>query len=183
MPAIAKSIKGNSAAIIDYSLDENKSELTIKSLDAIISLSANDPKALFNIISTFRPELADVKLPANGNIVALSSLVPLSPLLGLNPKLIMHKEHMVIFNGDKAEIIANALGDKPMTATGMYSISIDYSKAFTQLVTAAELSGQAVPSELEDLKNYNLRINTGLEINEQGIEFSSYMDLKTRTIR
>lgn len=183
MTAIANSIKGISAAIIDYSLDENKSELTIKSLDAIISLSANDPKALFNIISTFRPELADVKLPANGNIVALSSLVPLSPLLGLNPKLIMHKEHMVIFNGDKAEIIANALGDKPMTATGMYSISIDYSKAFTPLVTAAELSGQAVPSELEDLKNYNLRINTGLEINEQGIEFSSYMDLKTRTIR
>ncbi|KXO07243.1 hypothetical protein AKG98_2592 [Moritella sp. JT01] len=181
MTAMANSIKGISAAIIDYSLDENKSELTIKSLDAIISLSANDPRALFNIISTFRPEFADMKLPANGNIVELSSLVPLSPLPGLNPKLIMHKEHMVIFNGAKSEKIANALGDKLMTATGIYSISIDYSKAFTPLVTAAELSGQTVPPELEALKNYNLRINTGLQINEQGIEFSSYMDLKTKT--
>jgi len=180
MTAMANSIKGISAAIIDYSLDENKSEMTIKSLDAIISLSANDPRALFNIISTFRPELADVKLPANGNIVALSSLVPFSPLPGLNPKLIMHKEHMVIFNGDKAEKIASSLGEKPISATGIYSISVDYSKAFTPLVTAAELSGQAVPSELEDLKNYNLRINTGLQINGQGIEFSSYMDLKQK---
>ena len=180
MTAMANSIKGVSAAIIDYSLDENESEMTIKSLDAIISLSANDPRALFNIISTFRPELADVKLPADGNVVALSSLVPFSPLPGLTPKLIMHKEHMVIFNGDRAEKIANALGDKPITATGIYSISIDYSKAFTPLVTAAELSGQAIPPELEDLKNYNLRINTGLQINEQGIELSSYMDLKTK---
>ncbi len=181
MTTMANSIKGVSAAIIDYSLDENKSDMTIKSLDAIMSLSANDPRALFNIISTFRPELADVKLPANGNIVALSSLVPFSPLPGLNPKLIMHKEHMVIFNGDKAEKIAHSLGEKSITATGIYSISIDYSKAFTPLVTAAELSGQAVPPELEDLKNYNLRINTGLQINGQGIEFSSYMDLKAKT--
>jgi len=29
------------------------------------------------------------------------------------------------------------------------------------------------------MKNYNLRLNTGLLINDQGIEATSYMDLKT----
>ncbi|GIC78866.1 hypothetical protein [Moritella sp. F3] len=179
MTAMANGIKGVSGAVIDYSLDENQSELAIKSLDAIISLSANDPRALYNIIATFRPELAGVKLPANGSIVELSSLIPISSLPGVNPKLLMHKEHMVIFNGDKAEKIALDLGNKPMTATGIYSLSIDYSKAFTPLVTAAELSGQEVPQELKDMKDYNLRLNTGLQINEHGIETRSYVDLKS----
>ena len=182
MTAMANGIKGISGAVIDYSLDESQTEVAIKSLDAIISLSASDPRTLFNIIATFRPELADVKLPANGKIVELSSLIPLAPLPGINPKLIMHKEHMVIFNGDKAEKIAIELGNKPITATGIYSLSIDYSKAFTPLVTAAELSGQAVPQELMDLKDYNLRINTGLQINANGIEATSYMNLKSKII-
>ena len=177
MTAMASGIKGVSGAVMDYSLDENKSEVVLKSLDAIISLSANDPRALFNIIATFRPELANVKLPANGNAVELSSLLPITPLPGINPKLIMHKEHMIIFNGDKAEKVAMALGSKPITATGIYNLSIDYSKAFTPLVTAAELSGQEVPQEFKDMRDYNLRLNTGLQINEHGIEARSYMDL------
>lgn len=180
MTAMANGIKGISGAVIDYSLDESQTEVAIKSLDAIISLSASDPRTLFNIISTFRPELADVTLPANGNIVELSSLLPLATLPGINPKLIMHKEHMVIFNGDKAEKIAIALGNKPITATGIYSLSIDYSKAFTPLVTAAELSGQEVPQELMDMKDYNLRLNTGLQINANGIEATSYMNLQSK---
>jgi len=182
MTAMANGIKGVSGAVIDYSLDESQAEVAIKNLDALISLSASDPRTLFNIIATFRPELADVKLPANGKVVELSSLIPLAPLPGTNPKLIMHKEHMVIFNGDKAEKIAIKLGDKPITATGIYSLSIDYSKAFTPLVTAAELSGQEVPQELKDMKNYNLRLNTGLLVNDQGIEATSYMDLKSKVI-
>ncbi|WP_392339473.1 hypothetical protein [Moritella marina] len=181
MTAMANEVKGVSGAVIDYSLDESQSELTIKSLDAIISLSADDPRALYNIIATFRPELANVKLPANGNVVELSSLIPITPMPGINPKLIMHKEHMVIFNGDNAEKIAINQGDEPITATGIYSLSIDYSKAFTPLVTAAELSGQEVPQELLDLKDYNLRLNTGLQINEQGIEARSYINLKSNS--
>ncbi|MDX2321840.1 MAG: hypothetical protein QNK26_14735 [Moritella sp.] len=178
MTAMANGVKGISGAVIDYNLDEDQNELTIKNLDAIMSLSANDPRTLFNLMSTFRPELSDVKLPANGTIVELSSLIPFKPLPGINPKLIMHKEHMVIFNGDKSEKLAIALGESPITATGIYSLSIDYSKAFTPLVTAAEFSDQQIPPELEEMKNYNLRFNTGLQINEHGIEVNSYMDLR-----
>lgn len=178
MTAMVNGIKGIAGAVIDYRLDESQSEVAIKSLDAIISFSASDPRTLFNIIATFRPELAEIKLPANGKVVELSSLIPLAPLPGMNPKLIMHKEHMVIFNGDKAENIAIELGNKPIKATGIYSLSIDYSKAFTPLVTAAELSGQEVPQELMDMKNYHLRLNTGLQVNAQGIEVTSYMDFK-----
>jgi hypothetical protein len=179
MTVMANGIKGISGAVMDYSLDESQTELAIKSLDAIISLSADDPRALYNIIATFRPELAGVKLPANGIIVELSSLIPITPIPGINPKLIIHKEHMVIFNGDKAEKVAVGLDNKPITATGIYSLSIDYSKAFTPLVTAAELSGQEVPQELKDMQDYNLRLNTGLQINEHGIETRSYVDLKS----
>lgn len=179
MTAMANGIKGISGAVMDYNLDESQNELAIKSLDAIISLSANNPRALYNIIATFRPELAGVKLPANGIIVELSSLIPITPMPGINPKLIIHKEHMVIFNGDKAEKVAVGLDNKPITATGIYSLSIDYSKAFTPLVTAAELSGQEVPQELKDMQDYNLRLNTGLQINEHGIETRSYVDLKS----
>lgn len=178
MTAMANGIKGVSGAIIDYRLDESQHDISIKSLDAIISLSANDPRALFNIISTFRPELVDVNLPANGNIVELSSLIPLETLPGVTPKLVMHKEHLVIFSGNKAEQIALKLDDTPIEATGIYSLSIDYSKAFTPFVTAMELNGQEVPPELEDLKNYNLRLNTGLQINEHGIEARSYIHLQ-----
>ncbi len=178
MTGMVNGLKGISFAVLDYSLDENQGEPSLKSLDGLISLSADDPRALFNMLAPFSPDLAQVKLPENDQVVALSSLVSLPPMPGIDAKLVMKDNHMIIFNGPEAEAVAGTLGQEALTNNGIYSISMDYSKAFTPLVTVAELSGQALPEEVASLQNYDVRFNTGLNVNDKGLVLTSYMNAK-----
>lgn len=175
---MANGLKGISFAVLDYSLNENQGEPSLKSLDGLISLSADDPRALFNMIAPFSPDLAQVKLPENEQVVALSSLIALPPMPGIDAKLVMKDDHMIIFNGPESEAIADKMSKEALTNNGIYSISLDYSKAFTPLVTVAELTGQDLPEEVAAFQDYDVRFNTGLNVNDKGLELTSYMNAK-----
>jgi len=178
MANIANGVKGLGLSVLDYSLDETKAEPALKGLDALVSQSADDPRALFNMMAAFRPELSQIKLPENNTVVELASLIPLPPIPGVNVKLLMTDNHMIIFTGAKAEKVAQNLGTEPLVNNGFYSLSLDYGKAFTPLVSMAEMSGQELPDEVAAFKDYDVRLNTGLDINEQGIVVNSYMNAK-----
>jgi len=175
---MANGVKGLGLSVLDYSLDETKAEPALKGLDALVSLSADDPRALFNMIAAFKPELSQIKLPENNTVVELASLIPLPPVPGVNAKLLITDDHMIIFTGDEAEKAAQDLGKEPLVNNGIYGLSLDYSKAFTPLVSMAEMSGQELPEEVAAFKDYDVRLNTGLTINEQGIVVNSYMNAK-----
>ncbi|MFT5880733.1 MAG: hypothetical protein ACI86X_001864 [Moritella sp.] len=176
--SMANGVKGLGFSVLDYSLDETKTEPALKDLDALVSLSADDPRALFNMLATFKPELAQIKLPENNTVVALSSLMPLPLVPGVNAKLLITDDHMIIFTGDKAEKTAQNLSKVPLVNNGIYNLSLDYSKAFTPIVSMAEMSGQVLPDEVAAFKDYDVRLNTGLGINEQGIVVHSYINAK-----
>lgn len=179
---MANGVRGVSAALIDYKFTgpsaSGQGEPVLESIDAIVSLSADNPGMLFNMVKPFAPELANIQLPQDGSVIDLSHLLPLPPEYGVKPKMAVKGSHLVLFNGDKAQAIAEQLAEEPLTDNGLYNIALDYKKLFTPIVTLAEMTGEPLPEELSMMKDYDMQVKMGLDINEQGIVFDSYINNK-----
>lgn len=175
-------VRGVSAALLDYKFTERvagaQGEPSLESVDAIISLSADNPSILFNMVKPFVPELANIQLPQDGSPVDLAHLLPLPPEYGISPKLALKGKHLVLYTGDKAEIVANKLADEKLANNGLYSVYLDYSKVFAPILSLAEMTGEPLPEEFSMMKDYNMQVQIGLDINDQGIVFDSYMNSK-----
>jgi len=178
---MANGVRGVSAALIDYKFTDTDGEPQLQSVDAIVSLSADNPSMLFNMVKPFAPELANIQLPEDGSVIDLSLLLPLPPEYGIKPKMAVKGSHLVLFNGEKAKIIAEQLADEPLTDNGLYNIALDYKKLFTPIVTLAEMTGEPLPEELSMMKDYDMHVKMGVDINEQGIIFDSYINNKVTT--
>ncbi len=175
---MANGVRGVSASLIDYKFTDTDGEPQLESVDAIVSLSADNPSMLFNMVKPFAPELANIQLPQDGSVIDLSHLLPLPPEYGIKPKMAVKGSHLVIFNGEKAKAIAEQMAAEPLTDNGLYNIALDYKKLFTPIVTLAEMTGEPLPEELSMMKDYDMQVKMGVDINEQGIVFDSYINNK-----
>lgn len=177
---MANGVRGVSAALIDYKFAEtsDQSEPSLESVDALISLSADNPSMLFNMVKSFVPELANIQLPQDGSALDLSHMVPLPPEYGISPKLAVKGDHLVLYTGDKAAAVAEKLSSEKLDNNGLYSVYLDYSKVFAPILSLAEMTGEPIPEEFSMMKDYNMQVQMGLDINDQGIVFDSYMNNK-----
>lgn len=179
---MANGVKGVSAALIDYKFAETSAsvqgEPSLESVDAIISLSADNPSMLFNMVKPFAPELASIQLPQDGSALDLSHLLPLPPEYSIAPKLAVKGKHLVLYTGDKAAAVAEDLSNETLESNGLYSVYLDYSKVFAPIVSFAEMTGEPLPEEFSMMKDYNMQVQMSLDINGQGIVFDSYMNNK-----
>ncbi|WP_076410134.1 hypothetical protein [Shewanella sp. UCD-KL12] len=176
---MANGVRGVGAALIDYKFAESadpQGEPALESVDALISLSADNPSMLFNMVKPFAPELANIQLSQDGSVTDLSFMLPLPPEYGISPKLAVKGQHLVLFTGDKAEAAANALADEQLVNNGLYSVYLDYSKVFAPILSLAEMTGEPLPEEFSMMKDYNMQVQMGLDINDKGIVFDSYMN-------
>jgi len=76
-------------------------------------------------------------------------------------------------------VLANKLASEKLSANGMYSLSADYGKMFTPVITLLEMSGEPIPEEVQMLKDYNMRIQMSFDVNKQGIVLGSVVNSKT----
>lgn len=175
--AVANGVQGVSLGLLDYTISKKEGSPSLDKLDAILTLSADDPKTLFNSIKMFTPELQNVQLN-EGESVDLNSILPIPAELNLNPKLTIKGKHLVIYNGEKGEQAAEALSSEILAKTGLYHMSLNFKKIFTPMAAAAELSGETIPEELQFLVDYDARMRMSIDINPQGLVFYSYMNNK-----
>lgn len=175
---MANGVKGMSISLLDYKMGKQESEPTLESLDALISLSAENPAMLFNMVKPFAPMLAEVQLADNGDATDLSPLLMLPPELGVKPMLAIKGQHLVVYSGDKGLALANQLASEKLSANGMYSLSADYGKMFTPILTLLEMSGEPIPEEVQMLKDYNMRVHMSFDVNKQGLVLGSVVNSK-----
>ncbi|WP_076540761.1 hypothetical protein [Shewanella sp. UCD-KL21] len=178
MTGMANGVKGMSATIVDFSLTDENGEPGFKHLDALISLSAENPEMLLNMIKPFVPQLAQVQLETNGDPVDVSSLLMLPPSMGVSAQMAIKDQHIVIYSGDKGEDLANKLAKEPLVANGLANMSIDYQKVLTPVFSLIEENGEQVPEELEMLKDYDMRMQVNFDITDKGIVISTRGDSK-----
>ena len=175
---MANGVKGLSVSLLDYKMSSQDQEPKLESLDALISLTADNPLMLFNMVKPFAPMLAELQVADNGEPTDLSPLLMLPPELNIKPMLAIKGQHLVVYSGDKGLALANKLASEKPSANGLYSMSADYGKMFTPVLTLLEMTGEPVPEELQALKDYNMRVQMSFDVNKQGLVFGSVMNSK-----
>ncbi len=175
---MAQGVKGVAMGIQDFSLNMEGPEPQLNSLDAIVSLTAENPAVLFNMAKTFAPPLAHIQLPQDGSAVDLSTMLPIPPEVNVQPMLAVKGKHLVIYNGNKGAAIADALGKEDAVSNGLFNFSMDYKKMLAPVVPILEMSGDPEMTEqLQMLKNMDMRVKMDINLNAQGIELMSEADI------
>ncbi|PTA49309.1 hypothetical protein C9I43_01590 [Shewanella morhuae] len=175
---MANGVKGMSVSLLDFKLAAHDDDYQLESVDALVSLSADNPAMLFNMVKPFAPMLADVQLADNGDATDLSPILMLPPALGIKPMLAIKGQHLVVYSGDKGLQLANKLATEKLSTNGMYSLSADYGKMFTPMLTFLEMTGEPVPEEMKMLKDYNMRVKMSFDVNQQGLVIGSVANSK-----
>ncbi|WOT05799.1 hypothetical protein [Shewanella youngdeokensis] len=176
LTSMAQGVKGVGVSVIDYEINDDIDAPEIKSLDALFSLSADDPAMLFNMLKPLIPELASIQLPTDGTAVVLNDVLPIASQMKLTAKLAVKGQHLVLYYGDKGEVAVNALGAEALSRNGLIAMSVDYLKIFAPLFTFIELTGEPIPEELEAMKDYNMRVKLAVDVNNKGIEIDSVLN-------
>lgn len=176
--SMANGVQGVSLGLLDYTISKIEQSPKLDSLDALITLSAENPEQLFNSVKMFLPELQQVQLTTDGEAVELNTLVPIPSELNITPKLVIKGKHIVIYNGEKGEKAANDLSTEALTKNGLYNFSFDFKKMVTPIVTATELAGEEIPEEMMFLTEYDARMLMSFDVNEQGLIFKSSINNK-----
>ncbi|MGS0673836.1 hypothetical protein [Shewanella sp. 0m-4] len=176
---MANGVKGIGVSLIDYKISDNLDNPQLESLDAVLSLSAENPAMLFNLVKPFAPELANIQLPANGDAIDLNTIIPIPAEVNVSPKLAVKGNHLVLFAGNKGEAIANSLAAETLVNNGLMVMSTDYMKMFKPLLTFIELTGEPIPEELEMMKDYDMRVKLSLDIDQKGFEIDSYVNSRS----
>ncbi|WP_028863823.1 hypothetical protein [Psychromonas aquimarina] len=175
---VANGVKGIGAAVLDYTISQINDQPMIENLDALFTISSDNPELLFNSVKMFSPEFQHIQLSSTSQPVELGGIFPIPAQLNIAPKLAIKGNHLVIYNGEKGKKAAENLSTEKLSQNGIYNFSFDFKKTFAPIVTAAELSGEPMPEEAMFLIDYDARMKMGFDINDQGLVFDSYMNNK-----
>ncbi|GGB56945.1 hypothetical protein K8B83_19895 [Shewanella inventionis] len=178
MTGMANGVKGMSVTLADYKLTEVNGEPSFEKLDALISISAENPSMLIDMVKPFFPPLASIELKDNGDPVDITPLLMLPPEFGVSAKMAVKGNHLVVYTGDKGTELADGLFKQTLSANGFFDFAVDYQKMFMPLVDVIEMSGEPMPEELEALKDYNMRLKMSFDFSDKGIVIGSKVNSK-----
>ena len=171
---MAQGVKGASISILKYAVDER----SLKNLDALITVSAEDPEAIFNSLKMAIPPLAQVKLTKDSDPIDLSTIIPFPAELDIHPELAIKGKHLVIYNGEESKKLANALTSEKLSQNGIYSLSMDFKEVFAPIISSLKLMGKDIPEQLAFLATYNTNLRISLDVNKNGIISNTYIENK-----
>ncbi len=178
MTGMAAGVQGISATVLDIdasmNLEQKGAMPDVRSLDAIITLSAKEPQRLLLMVANFQQGMPPIQLPDDGTPIDFPIPLPTSDLG--NVKLALKGNHIVAYIGDKAEQLAQTMANDPLAATGMFALNIDFGKYmklvnnFVQTVdtTDGKISEQD-KAMLEEMAKMDVQFVESFDITPQGI--------------
>lgn len=175
---MANGVQGLGIAVLDYAVSKLDTDPQLDNLDALFTLSAENPQQLFNSVKMFLPELQHLQLSSDSEPVSLIKILPIPVALNLDPKLAIKGKHIVVYNGEKGKQAANQLATEPLAKNGLNTLSFDFKKMMTPLITATELAGEEIPQEMLFLTEYDARMQMSVDIDAQGLIFKSKINNK-----
>ncbi|MGX9460098.1 hypothetical protein ACWXWU_02490 [Shewanella sp. A14] len=175
---MANGVKGISMTLADYKLTEKNGQPSFETLDALISVSAEKPMALVEMMKPFYPPLVDVDLKNNGDPVDITPMLMLPAELGVSAKLAVKGSHLVAYTGDRGTELADLMYKQSLEANGFFDLSVDYQKMFAPLVDMVEMSGEPMPEELLMLKDYDMRLQMSVDFTDKGLVIGSKVNTK-----
>jgi hypothetical protein len=178
MTGMANGVKGISVTLADYKLTEKNGQPSFETLDALISVSAEKPMMLVDMLKPFYPPPANIDLKDNGDPVDITPMLMLPPELGISAKLAIKGNHLVAYTGDRGTELADLMYKQLLESNGLFKFSADYQKMFTPLVDMVVMSGEPMPEELLMLKDYNMRLQMSVDFTDKGLVIGSTVNSK-----
>jgi len=175
---MANGVKGVGWSIIDYKINDKDSSLSLESLDTVMTVSAENPMTLFNMVKPFVSELANIQLPTDGSAVSVNGQLPYLSDMGLTAKIAVKGEHLVLFIGDKGEAAADKLSSEAVTSNGLFAMSLDYMKVYKPFASFLELSGETLPDELQAMEHNNTRMIVELDVDNKGVIIDTSLNIR-----
>ncbi|MGH1461409.1 MAG: hypothetical protein ACRBB6_05175 [Neptuniibacter sp.] len=177
-------IKGVGMAVKDFAIDVSGPAPDVTNVDALLSLSADNPEVLFNMAKTFAPNLASVQLPKDGTAVDLSSLIPEPNAGHIKPMLALKGQHLVVYTGKQSRAMADMLAAEVPVSNGVVHLSADYSRLFQPIVPLMKMNATPeVAEQFKILENLNMKISMDLSFSSQGIEMVTEADIKAPVVQ
>jgi len=186
MTGMAAGVQGISATILDIdaamNLEQKGAAPDIRSLDAIVTISAKEPQRLLLMAANFQQGMPPIQLPADGTPIDFPVPLPTSGLGSV--KLALKGNHIVAYIGDKAEQLAQAMANDPLAATGIFALNIDFGK-YMRLIndfvqTAAIKEGSISEQDkamLEGMAKVDIQFVESFDLTPQGIVLDATMTM------
>ncbi|MEN3159394.1 hypothetical protein ABC502_13530 [Alkalimonas sp. NCh-2] len=178
MVAMGGSIKGLSLSIHDVQIDPATHMPT--AVDALVSLSADNAHSLLHSLMMLAPNQLDIELPEQGVAVELNELFPMAAAYGLAPKLLLARDHALIYQGEQATQQAKVLAGTALSQNGMLHFGLNYARLFGVLADSMAAAGMDLPDDLASIQDNPYQLDLSLDIEAQGIAIESrmYLDAK-----
>ncbi|MCP3851659.1 MAG: hypothetical protein GY694_15670 [Gammaproteobacteria bacterium] len=147
---VVEGVYGVSFAVQDFSLIEtgHQNKKNIK-LSSIMSLSADNPLKVWQMLAAFIPETALI-VP---NETPQKFSLPLLEEMGLELFISIKGQHLVLYSGDKAEEIGQSLLNETIESNGFFQETLNYTyltqavRDLRQYLAESEHQQEQLPSE------------------------------------
>lgn len=178
---MAAGVRGLAFSLFDLQMDKSaqaeQAQPMPKSIDALLSLSAINPRSLVHNAAAVFPPAATLQLPADNSPVEL----PIPIDLPTTPSAAVNGSHLTVYVGEQGEKAAKALADATLESSqGIMAVSMDYGKYFQMAGDLAAYAGAEEESAdaaaiLDSLKKAKVRVQMKVDFTERGIEMSANM--------
>lgn len=176
MAGVANGLMGMAAAI--NAIDVSGMQEGNLSVDAVVSVSAEDVKALYGTIQTFAPMLGAITLPNEGEELLVNEVFPMLDQFGVNVTAMATQSQLVLFTGEESRKQATQTLTEAPVKNGLMSFGMDYKKFFEQLKPMMEMSGEPVPPEMEAMLDTDMAASFTTDVSDIGIEVTLDMVVK-----
>jgi len=165
-------VKGLSLSLLDIDFVENGEggKPDIESVDALVTLSTNDPSGLLSKALAMAPApFNTLQVPADGQAVDLPIPMTLRP--ELQPKIAIKGKHIVVYVGSDGEAAALQLATENLSANGLFALSIGYekySKVLNSALGMLENLDEEKTEILQSMGDVNADMDFLIDVNEHG---------------
>lgn len=175
MAGMANGLQGMSLTVNNLKLDSSTMQPT--AVDALVTMSVSDARTFISGLAALNPALADIQLPQNGEDVALDQLVPQAGAFGVDARLKLAEDHVMVYSGTTARQQADAVAASKLEKNGLFSMGLDYAAFFNTLTQAMETTGQPVPDNFKALQEMNMKLVMSVDITTHGIQTKTQMEV------
>lgn len=174
MTGMANGVQGLSVTLNSFEMDTATGQP--KSIDALVTVSATNARAVIESLKAMVPDLASIPLPKDGEAQDLSAMLPPGGMPDLKPMLQLNNSHVVISVGDKAKTQADAVMKESTSKNGLMSMGIDYKAFFGTVLAAMPVDSPEQQKEFEQLQKIDMKLNMNMDVNDSGLVFSTQME-------
>lgn len=171
MAGMANGVQGLSLSLNQFELDAQTQQP--KALDALVTISATNARAVVEGLKAMSPEFGAIQLPKDGESLDLSTMLPPGALPDVKPLLQLNNNHVVISVGDKAKAQADAALKEATTKNGLMSMGLDYKAFFGTLLASMPMTDPAQAEQFEMLKQMDMKASFKTDVDDHGLVMHS----------